>query len=351
MSKVVVLTGGGTAGHVMPHFAIIPQLKALGWDYYYIGSKGIEQKLVTEKGVDFYPVQVGKLRRYLSWDNLVDIFRLILGFFQSMLILIKRRPYCVFSKGGYVSVPVCMAAWVLGIRVITHESDLTPGLATKIISKVATKVLCTFPETVNYLAPGAQWVGAAVRPEVLSGDRASGLSFIGFSEDDQRPVILFMGGSLGAQRINEALGEALPELTQRFRVVHLTGKGKQLSYSSEGYRSFEFLADRLPDVLAASDFVVSRAGANSIFEFLSLRIPMLLIPLVIGSRGDQVHNAQHFENNGWCMTLSEKSLSAVDLVRAVDQLASKKDQILAKQSEYRPEAAVQKILESITANT
>jgi len=349
-NKLIALTGGGTAGHVMPHFAILPHLKEQGWSCYYIGSAGIEKKLVAGKGIEFHTIKVGKLRRYISFQNFLDIFRLAFGLFQSILILILKRPHCVFSKGGYVSVPVCIAAWCLRIKVVTHESDLTPGLATKIIARFANQVLCTFPETMDYLNPKtSQWVGAAVRSEILSGDRSAGLKFLGFSQEDDRQIILFMGGSLGAHKINKALNLALPELTKKYRIVHLTGKGKQLAQSIDGYKSYEFLGSELGDVFAACDAIVSRAGANSIFEFLSLSKPMLLIPLVAGSRGDQVHNADNFAKHGWCKILSEGDLSKDSLIKAIDFLVAGKEEMMLLQKEYRHEAAIGKIITAIVS--
>ncbi|MBC7660393.1 MAG: undecaprenyldiphospho-muramoylpentapeptide beta-N-acetylglucosaminyltransferase [Chitinophagaceae bacterium] len=308
MTKIV-LTGGGTAGHVMPHIAMLQAYKKVGWELFYIGSDGIEKGLIEKENLPYYTIQTGKLRRYFSLRNFTDLFRIGWGFVQSLGLLMKIRPDLVFSKGGFVSVPVAFAAWLLRIPVISHESDLTPGLANRLIAPICRFLFYAFPDTRALIkVKESAEAGIPVRPSLYRGDKDRGLAFCGFTTD--LPVLLVMGGSLGAERINRSLEEILPELVRDWQVVHLTGKGKGISFTHKRYRAFEYVNEGLEDIFAAADAVISRAGANSLFELKALRKPMLLIPLELGSRGDQVHNARSFEKQGWALVLSEKILSA-----------------------------------------
>lgn len=306
----IVLTGGGTAGHVMPHLALIPEMRQRSWNVAYIGTKKIEKTLVSEAAVPFYTIQAGKLRRYFSFQNLLDVFRCFIGFIQSLYYLLRLKPDLVFSKGGYVSVPVCLAAWVLGIPVLTHESDVTPGLANRIIAKVAKKVFYSFPQSKKHLPEGALYTPLPVRDEIFRGSREEALRLCGFEANDKRPVVLIMGGSQGAQAINQAVVRASGEFFKFFRVIHLTGAGKSVALeSSSSYYQQEYAKNELKDFFALADLVVSRSGANSIFEFLALHKPMILIPLVAGSRGDQVVNARAFEEKKLALVQFEKDLT------------------------------------------
>lgn len=329
----VCLTGGGTAGHVTPHFALVPEFDRLSWTYYYIGSKGIEKELVTSRGIRFHTIATGKLRRYFSVQNALDVFKVLVGCVQAFFILLFNRPQVVFSKGGYVAVPVALAARVLGIPVVSHESDVTPGLATKIIAKFARRMIFTFPATGKHLGPSAVHTGTPVRRELFAGDVRAGLRLCGFN-DDKRAVILVMGGSQGALKINQALEKILPALVKKYRIIHLTGAGKGLAFSDPSYKGFEFLKEELADVLALADVVVSRSGANSIFEFLALRKPMLLIPLEEGSRGDQVLNAEEFLKSGWARVLREKDLTAERFLSDIESLIADKDTIRTAQQRF-----------------
>ena len=325
--NTIVLTGGGTAGHVMPHIAMLDTYKNLGWDVVYIGSNGIEKKLMSQLGVRFLEIPAGKLRRYISFQNFLDIFKVILGFLKSIYHLLRVKPNLVFSKGGFVSVPVSIAAWILRIPVYSHESDLTPGLANKIINPFAKKIFYCFPDTRKYLdGSRSQLVGLPIRPSLKKGDRSKAYKLCGFSEDDGKDVLLVMGGSLGAQRINDALATAMDDLLTRFNIIHITGAGKSSGINADGYKSFEFVGDELKDLFAITDVVVSRAGANSIFEFYSLQIPMVLVPLEAGSRGDQVHNSMSFEKQGLATLLREKNLNNSSLREAIDKRMSAKSE-------------------------
>ena len=340
----VCLTGGGTAGHVTPHFALLKGIKERGWDVFYVGSKGLEKPLVEAQGIPFYEVSAGKLRRYLSVENLLDVFRIVIGLFQAVKILSKKKPQVIFSKGGFVAVPVAMAAWILRIPVVSHESDLTPGLANKLIAPFAKKILFTFPETKKFLPDTSVRVGTPVRAELLTGNAKAGLGLCGFSPEENLPTILVMGGSQGAQRINEALLVILPWLLEKARVIHLTGKGKQLAFRHSRYKAFEFVSTELSDLYALSDYVVSRAGANSIFEILALRKPMLLIPLEIASRGDQVLNAQSFEKDGWAKVLREQNLDPESLKEAILNLLESGNKIRTSQQSYNAGNVPEEIL-------
>jgi UDP-N-acetylglucosamine--N-acetylmuramyl-(pentapeptide) pyrophosphoryl-undecaprenol N-acetylglucosamine transferase len=315
----------------MPNLAILSELRRCGFEVHYAGSGGIEKELAIQAGLPFHQIQTGKLRRYFSVQNFLDLFRLIMGFFQALGIMLKVRPKIVFSKGGFVAVPVTIAAWICRIPVVTHESDYSPGLANKIIAPFSKKILYTFPETGRFLpAAKAIHVGTPVRAELFAGDPVKGRVMCGFQDD--KPILLVMGGSQGAQRINDALKEILPRLVATWNVVHLTGKGKSIGYSNPGYRAFEFMGAELKDLFAAAQAVVSRAGANSIFELLALKKPMLLIPLEFGSRGDQVLNAKSFEANGWAITLSETSMSEASLFDGIVALRDKGSGLIKNQA-------------------
>ena len=347
MSKktVIALTGGGTAGHVMPHIALLPKFSELGWEVYYIGGGGVEKELIEGYRVPFYEIQTGKLRRYFSLQNAVDVFRVFFGVLQSIFLLLKRRPSVVFSKGGFVSVPACFAAWLLRIPVISHESDLTPGLANKLIAPFAKELLYSFPETEKSLKKyRATLVGLPIRGELRCGDGQVGRKICGF-EDKGLLVVLFMGGSLGAASLNDLVYESLGELTKRFQVIHLTGKGKAFDYQHENYKQFEFVTDKLSHLLALSDIVVCRAGANSIFELLALKKPMILVPLVKGSRGDQLDNAKCFVKNGWARLLNEEGASSEKLLSLLEEVRHSHSDILEAQAKaYEKGSSEGKIL-------
>ncbi|MCR5310273.1 MAG: undecaprenyldiphospho-muramoylpentapeptide beta-N-acetylglucosaminyltransferase [Lachnospiraceae bacterium] len=320
MSKKIVLTGGGTAGHVTPNLALLPELKKSGFEITYIGSKdGIEKRLAEESGLTYYGVSTGKLRRYFDLKNFSDPFRIVNGFFEAKRLLKKIRPDVVFSKGGFVSVPVVRAAAALNIPCIIHESDMTPGLANKLCIPVAKKVCCNFPETMQYLPEDkAVLTGTPIRAELLEGTMKNGLALCGFSE--YKPVLMVMGGSQGAKSINAAIRSNLDDILKDFQILHLCGKGN-LDPSLEsvnGYKQFEYLNEELKDAFAVADIVVSRAGANAICELVTLKKPNVLIPLpTSGSRGDQLLNAASFEAQGFSYVLKEEDLNKETLLEAI----------------------------------
>lgn len=321
--KRIVLTGGGTAGHVTPNIALIPTLKDNGFEVFYIGSKGgIEQELIEAEGIPFYGISTGKLRRYFSLKNFTDPFRVVHGMGQARRILKKIKPDVIFSKGGFVSVPVVQSASRLHIPVVLHESDMTPGLANKLMLGSASKICCNFPETLRHLPKGkAVHTGTPIRQELLQGDEAKGLEFAGLNHD--KPIILIMGGSQGAAAINDAVRHILPTLLDDFSIVHLCGKGKlePSLVSTPGYVQKEYVSEELKDLFAACDLVVSRAGANAICEIAALKKPNLLIPLSLeASRGDQILNAQSFERQGISKVLFEENVTDDSLLEAIREV-------------------------------
>ena len=323
--KHIVLTGGGTAGHVTPNIAMIPALREAGYKISYIGSyDGIEKKLIEELDIPYYGISSGKLRRYFDVKNFTDPFRVLKGFHEAKKLLKQLKPDIIFSKGGFVTVPVVIAAKKCTIPAIIHESDMTPGLANKLCIPSAVKVCCNFPETVKSLpAEKAVLTGTPLRQELLSGDKEAGRRFCGFSSD--KPVLMVIGGSLGAASVNEHIRSILPELLKEFQVVHLCGKGKtdETLTGTEGYVQYEYIKNELANLFALSDIVISRAGANAICEISALHKPNLLIPLSANaSRGDQILNARSFERQGFSMVLEEEEITDKKLLDSIHHILS-----------------------------
>lgn len=323
--KKIVLTGGGTAGHVTPNIALLPSLRQAGYEIAYMGSyDGIEKKLISDFDIPYTGISTGKLRRYLDIRNFTDPFRVIKGFSEAKKYLKEYRPDVVFSKGGFVSVPVVRAAAALDIPCIIHESDMTPGLANKLCFPVAEKICCNFPETLRMLPEKkAVLTGSPIRAELAQGNKIAGLDLCGFTAN--KPVILVIGGSLGAANVNKAVRDALPQLLEDFQVVHLCGKDKidNLLLATPGYRQFEYVKAELKDLFAMADIVISRAGANSICELLALKKPNILIPLPsTSSRGDQLLNAASFEAQGFSIVINEDDLTTELLADKVHELFS-----------------------------
>ena len=321
--KRIILTGGGTAGHVTPNIALLPRLKELGYDIQYIGSyTGIEKELIEPFGIPYHGISSGKLRRYFSVQNFTDPFRVLKGFREAHKLIRQLKPDVIFSKGGFVSVPVVLAGKRCKVPVIIHESDMTPGLANKIAIPSAAKVCCNFPETLKSLPEGkAVLTGSPIRQELLSGNKIAAMDMCHFTSD--KPVILVIGGSLGAVAVNNAVREALPELLKDFQIIHLCGKGKmdESLKDVEGYCQFEYIKNELRNLFALADIVISRAGANAICELLALHKPNLLIPLSANaSRGDQILNARSFERQGFSLVLEEEQLTKETLLAAVKNL-------------------------------
>lgn len=349
MNKKIVLTGGGTAGHVTPNIALLPFLKNEGYDAYYIGSyNGIEKRLIEDFDVPYYGISTGKFRRYFDLKNFSDPFRVMKGYSQALKILKELKPDIVFSKGGFVSVPVIRAAASLKIPCIIHESDMTPGLANKLCIPVATKVCCNFPETIKYVPSGkAILTGSPIRSELTTGSKLAALELCGFTAN--KPVVMVIGGSQGATSVNIMVREALPKLLDDFQVVHICGKDKvdNLMLNIPGYKQFEYLKTDLKDVFAMADVVVSRAGANAICELLALKKPNLLIPLQVGSRGDQILNARSFEEQGFSMVVREDYIDCDILVDKINELYKNRQIYIDKMCESNQLNSISTIIELI----
>ncbi len=345
----IVLTGGGTAGHVSPNLALIPALEADGWTVEYIGSNnGIERQLVAEVSIPYHGISSGKLRRYFAWQNFIDPFKVIKGIFDACFAIAKIKPKVVFSKGGFVTVPVIFASWLQRIPVIIHESDFSSGLANRLSMPFATKVCVTFPETVKHLAKYSSKVkhtGLPIRADILNGDVTKGKQLCGFDED--LPVLFVVGGSTGSAKINQALRSILDVLTQTYQVVHACGKGNlDLSLKAHPrYQQFEYLGAELADVFAIADLVVSRSGANAVFEFLTLRKPNLLIPLSkLSSRGDQILNAKSFQSRGYSAVLFEEDLTSESLLAAIANLDRCSEQYIQNMNQSEDTNAIGQIV-------
>ena len=318
--KTIILTGGGTAGHVTPNIALLPYLKKAGYEVVYIGSiDGMEKELIEKEGITYYGIHSGKLRRYIDAKNVSDIFRVVKGIGEARRLIKKLKPDVVFSKGGFVAVPVVIGAYLNKVPVILHESDITPGLANKLAMPFAKAVCTTFPEAISSIKDNKGILtGTPIRDMIFSGDRNKGLELCGFKGD--KPVMLVMGGSQGSVKINNFIRELLPKLTEKFDVVHLCGKGNfdKTRADYTGYKQFEYVGEELPHIFAATSFVVSRAGSNAICEFLALNMPMLLIPLSKkASRGDQILNAQSFEKQGFARVYDEDTMTSKGLYESI----------------------------------
>ncbi|MDF2609916.1 MAG: UDP-N-acetylglucosamine--N-acetylmuramyl-(pentapeptide) pyrophosphoryl-undecaprenol [Lachnospiraceae bacterium] len=348
--KRIVLTGGGTAGHVTPNIALLPSLKKEGFDVHYIGSyDGIEKKLIEELGIPYYGISSGKLRRYFDPKNFSDPFKVIKGYLEATALMKRLKPDVVFSKGGFVTVPVVLAAKRKGIPAIIHESDMTPGLANKICIPSARKICANFPETIKYLPEGkAVLTGTPIRQELFSGNKLNGLDFCGFTTN--KPVILVIGGSTGSVIVNEAVRAVLPSLLLNYQVIHLCGKDKVDSSLTHipGYVQYEYIKKELSDLLDAADIVISRAGANAICELLALRKPHILIPLsAASSRGDQILNAESFERQGYSYVLKEEALNSNSLLDAINYVYENKKAYMDAMSKSELNNSIETIIKLI----
>lgn len=355
MSKKIVFTGGGTAGHVTPNIALFPRIKEMGYEIAYMGSyDGIEKKLIEDFHIPYYGIATGKLRRYFDPKNFSDPFRVLKGRAEARKYLKEIKPDVVFSKGGFVSVPVVRAAASLGIPCIVHESDMTPGLANKLCIPVAKKVCCNFPETFKLLpSEKAVLTGSPIREELLKGNKQAAYELCGF--DSSKPVIMIIGGSQGSAAINQAVRDALPELLKDFQIVHLCGKEKMdnLLLTTKGYKQFEYITSELKDIFAMADIVISRAGANAISELLALKKPNLLIPLPSGSsRGDQILNAKSFESQGYSMVVDEDDLTRKLLVEKIQELYFNRNtymDAMSKSSQRDAIGTITELIENVAA--
>jgi UDP-N-acetylglucosamine--N-acetylmuramyl-(pentapeptide) pyrophosphoryl-undecaprenol N-acetylglucosamine transferase len=328
--KVIVLTGGGSSGHVTPNIALIPGLIQLGYNIHYIGSKnGIEKQLIEKEGVLYHSINAGKLRRYFDLKNITDLFKIFDGLRQALSVFKKLKPDIVFSKGGFVSCPVVWAAWLRNVPVVIHESDITPGLANKLSMPFAKKVCFTFSESVHHIPKDKGILtGLPIREKVLNGEKNTGRRICGFT--DAKPVLMVIGGSLGSENINKVTRNALHALLKDFQICHICGKGNiNIDLEGvEGYKQFEYVNEEQPHIFSLADIIISRAGATTLFEILALRKPNLLIPLSKNaSRGDQLLNAQSFEKQGFSRILAEEYLSVEALVSNVHEVFKNRDEL------------------------
>lgn len=345
----IVLTGGGTGGHVIPALALVPSLEAAGCQIHYIGSKdGIEMELAQNANLPYYPISTGKLRRYIDKKNISDMFRVVKGIGDAHHYLGKIRPNLVFSKGGFVTVPVVIAAWLRGIPVIIHESDLSFGLANKIAGQFAKVICVSFKETLDSNKK-AVLTGTPIRSELLKGNREKGLQLTGFRPE--KPTALVMGGSAGSASINKAVVQALPSLTSNFNIIHICGKGNTADIVHKDYIQYEFVTDQLPHLYALANIVISRAGANVLAEFLALRKPSLLIPLPkTASRGDQIQNAKSFADAGYSAVLEEKLLTTETLGAALQDMYNNRGKYISNMMESPQKDSVTTIVDIIISN-
>lgn len=346
----IVLTGGGTAGHVTPNIALIPELMKRGFEIHYIGSKtGIEKELISNFDIPYYGISSGKLRRYFDVKNFTDPFRIVKGYSEAKRIIKQIKPDVIFSKGGFVTVPVVKAASRKNIPCVLHESDLSPGLANRLCIPSAKVVCANFPETIANLPENKAYLtGTPIRSELFTGNRLKGLDFCGFTAN--KPVILVIGGSLGSLRVNEAVRTILPELLKKYQVIHLCGKDKMDEglQGTEGYVQFEYIQKELCDLLDAADLVISRAGANAICELLALHKPNILIPLSMeASRGDQILNAASFEKQGFSFVIREEELTSEKLLAAVTEVEENKERYQSAMSASNQQDAVVKVADLI----
>lgn len=350
----IIMTGGGSAGHVTPNLALIPKLKELGYEIQYIGTEnGIERKIIESEKIKYHIISSGKLRRYFDIKNFSDPFKVIKGVFEAKNIIKREKPNIVFSKGGFVSVPVVMGAYLNRVPVIAHESDMTPGLANKLATPFCTKVCVTFPESLNKIKNNkGVLTGTPIRSELFNGSKIKGRKICGF--EDEKPVLMIIGGSLGSKVINDAIREELNELLIKFNIIHICGKGnlEEKLKDVKGYVQFEYVNEELPHLMIAADIFVSRAGANVIFELLALKKPNLLIPLSAkASRGDQILNASSFEKNGYSMVLQEEELNSNLLIKTLNQLYSDRDKYVKEMNSSSINKGVEEIIKLIKQYT
>lgn len=353
--KKIIMTGGGTAGHVTPNIALMPALKEAGYEIEYIGSyNGMEKGLIEAQGIPYHGISSGKLRRYFDWKNFSDPFKVLKGYGQALHLMKKLKPDVVFSKGGFVSVPVVLAAKARHIPAIIHESDITPGLANKLAMRGASKICCNFPETMKYLPEEKRVLtGSPIRRELFQGNANAALKLCGFPNHN-KPVLLIIGGSSGSKVINDAVREILDELLKDFFIIHLCGKGNldEKLTGIAGYAQFEYANAELTDMFALADIAISRAGANSICELLALHKPNILIPLsAAASRGDQILNAKSFKKQGFSYVIEEEQLKGTVLLDALKEVYASRDSYVKAMSESGQMDSIQVILDLIEKET
>jgi UDP-N-acetylglucosamine--N-acetylmuramyl-(pentapeptide) pyrophosphoryl-undecaprenol N-acetylglucosamine transferase len=343
--KRIVFTGGGSAGHVTPNIALINQLLEQGSEVSYIGStSGMEKSIVEHLPIAFYSVHSGKLRRYFSWKNFTDPFLILLGIIQSFFLIKKIKPNIVFSKGGFVAFPVVVAAWLNRVPVIAHESDMSPGLANKLSFPFCKKICLTFDAAKKYFKQNAIVTGTPIRQSLFDGNKQKGMQLTKFGND--KPCLLIIGGGQGAQSINQCVRQALPELCEKYNVIHLCGPGKiDNATKNEAYFQIEYAKQELADLFAQSEIVISRSGANSVYELLALKKPHIFVPLPLkSSRGDQIENANYFVKRGVSELIKDDELNSNRLIAKVNEVYNKREILISQMEKLGIQSATPKIL-------
>lgn len=346
--KKIVFTGGGTAGHVTPNMALIEALNPSDWAIDYIGSEeGVEKGMIEQLGIPYHAVRSGKLRRYFSWKNAVDPFNVLVGIAQSYRLLRRLKPHIVFSKGGFVALPVVIGAFLNRIPIIAHESDISPGLANRLSFPFVNAICVTFDAAKHHFksAHKVKVTGTPLRAALFQGDKTKGLAVCGFNE--KKPCVLIVGGSQGSNGLNAVVRKALPALCSTYQVIHLCGKNKlELQMKAEaGYYQLEYANAELPHLLAASDVVVSRSGANALYELLALNKAHVLVPLPLTvSRGDQIQNAAYFQKMGVSTVINDAELTPEILITTVDRVFSNKITLIKAMKALHIHSATQCII-------
>lgn len=354
MSKYkIIMTGGGTAGHVTPNLALVPSLIEEGFEIKYIGSRdGIEKEIITNNNIPYYGISSGKLRRYFDIKNFTDPFKVLKGVHEARKILAKEKPDVIFSKGGFVTVPVVIAASMKKIPVIAHESDITPGLANKLASPFCDKLCVTFRESLQFVKNNkGVLTGSPIRKEILTGSKLKGKEICGFK--DNKDTILIMGGSLGSKVINDAIRENIYNILKDNNIIHICGRGNLDSnlQNVDGYKQFEYVSEELTHFMHTADYIISRAGANSIFEFLALKKPTLLIPLSKNaSRGDQILNANSFKKEGFSLVMEEEELQKEGILKGIKMLKESKQELIKNMNESKMNDGVKEIINVIKSS-
>ncbi len=351
MKPGIVFTGGGTAGHVTPNIALIHELQQDDWNIAYIGSNsGIESGMIKSLGIPFYGISSGKLRRYFSLKNFIDPFKILWGVFQSFRLFRKLKPDVVFSKGGFVAFPVVVGAWLNRIPVVAHESDMSPGLANRLSFPFVNKICLTFEPAKNHFKnqDRVEVTGTPIRSELLKGDSSKALQLCGWNP--QKPCILVIGGSLGAGTINRVIREAIEKITLEYQVIHVCGKGKVDPSLAQvaGYWQFEYVHAELADFFAAAAVLISRSGANSLYEILALAKPHILIPLSAKvSRGDQIQNARYFQQQGISIVIQDDQLTSERLFEALQEVKLNGVTIITKIKALNIQSATTRVISII----
>ncbi|GFP77141.1 undecaprenyldiphospho-muramoylpentapeptide beta-N-acetylglucosaminyltransferase [Clostridium fungisolvens] len=344
----IIMTGGGTAGHVTPNLALVPELMKENFDIKYIGSKdGIEKDIIkNSSNMEYFGISSGKLRRYFDVKNFSDPFKVVKGMVEAYKIITKEKPDIVFSKGGFVTVPVVIAASIKKIPVVSHESDITPGLANKLAAPFCNKLCVTFSESLKYIKDNkGVYTGTPIRKELFEGSAIKGKRLCGFN--DNKPVLFVIGGSLGSKVINETIRSSLKELVVKYNIIHICGKGNFDSSCKDikGYVQFEYVSEELPHLMNAADYIISRAGANVIFEILALKKPNILIPLSAKvSRGDQVLNARSFKENGYSLVIEDEELTKEKLLEQLEILKNDRNKYISNMRESKGKDGVSNIV-------